>query len=200
MGNQLILLLLLLLLIRPDELCAQAQRTPMQPAPTPTQKGSMLLLHYRWRHDSLTLIKSERIPAAIKPPRPSPGKRSRNPATAVGEPRTAFSYELLGADGRWIATRYLQDPGLRRVEYREEGQAGMKSQVERADSADIFLRIPEADARTIRFFRHAGPLSPTSSSPPLRDPETEPKAAPKATAVGSDPRPSKAMVAEFPLR
>jgi hypothetical protein len=188
--------LLPLMLASAAQLRAQGPRPLMSPSP----KGSMLLLHYRWRHDSLALITSERVPAAIKLSRSSPEKRARNLAATDGEPRSAFSFELLGADGKRISTRYLQDPGLRRVEYQEKGQRGLKSQEERVDSADIFLRIPEADAKSIRFFRHADPSSPSA-----------PKASPDGTAKGSasggtgspvqgpGPLPSKSMIAEFPL-
>jgi hypothetical protein len=188
-----------LILAAAAQLCAQGPR----PLMSPPSKGSMLLLHYRWQHDVLTLIESQRVPAAVKPSRSSPEKRARILAATGEEPRSAFSYELLGADGKRISTRYLQDPGLRRVEYQEKGQRGLKSQEERVDSADIFLRIPEADAKTIRFFRHADPSFPSASSAP--------KAAPNGSAKGSasgetggpvqgpEPLPSKSMVAEFPL-
>jgi hypothetical protein len=173
------------------QILAQAPQPPMPSQP----KGALLLLHYRWRHDSLTLIDSRRIPAAVKVSRLSPEKRARGREAAGGEPRSAFSFELLDADGRRISTRYLRDPGLRRVEYQEKGQRGLKTQEERVDSADIFLRIPEADAKTIRFFRHDGPHAQSHtakatattaghSGAPAQDPE---------------PLPAKSLVAEFPL-
>ena len=159
----------------------------------------MLLLHYRWQRDALTLIKSERVPAAIKPSRSSPEKRARGPAAPGGEPRSAFSFELSGADGKTISTRYLQDPGLRRVEYQEKGGRGLKSQVERVDSADIFLRIPEADAKTIRFFRHAEPSSSSTAYAPSPSKADAKESAAGAPMQGPVPLPSRSMVAEFPL-
>lgn len=105
-----------------------------------------------------------------------------------GEPRSPFSFELLDAEGKWIATRYLRDPGIRRVEYREKGLRALKVQEESVDSSDIFLRIPEADAKTIRFHRHAEHFSPSGPSAP--------KPASKASA---NPLASKSLVAEFPL-
>jgi hypothetical protein len=161
--------------------------------PPPAPKGSMLLLHYRWQRDSLTLIRSERVPAAIKLSRSAPEKRNRGPAATGGDPRSVFSFELFDADGKRIRTRYLRDPGLRRVEYQEKGQHGLKSQEERVDSADILLRIPEADAKTIRFFRHSE--SPSSSP---SDAASKGSAAVAAAQGPGDP-PSKTMVAEFPL-
>jgi hypothetical protein len=192
------ILLLPLILASAARLFAQAPEPLMPPTPAPVPKSSMLLLHYRWQRDSLTLIKSERVPAAIKPSRSSPEKRARGPATGE-EPRSAFSFELSGADGKRISTRYLRDPGLRRVEYQEKGRRGLKSQEERVDSADIFLRIPEADAKTIRFFRHGEPASLSPPSPPSPSKAGANGTAGGASMQGSEPRPAKTMVAEFPL-
>ncbi|GEM_PF-2704445 len=117
-------------------------------------QGTLLLLHYRWRHDSLTLVESSRISAAVKLSRITPEKRARGIGWAEEGPRSGFSFEVLGPDGKRLASRFLQDPGERRVEYQVKGEHVLRSQVERVDSSDIFLRIPEAEASTIRFYRH----------------------------------------------
>lgn len=193
-----------LLLILASVAQVLAQVAPPSPAP----KGSMLLLHYRWQRDTLTLVSSVRVPAAVKLSRSAPERRSTGQAVTGGDPRSPFSFELLGADGKRIRTCYLRDPGLRRVEYQEKGRPGLKSQVERVDSADILLRIPEADARTIRFFRHAessaSRASSASSASWASSTASPSNPAPKGTAEhvaaqGPGAPSSKTMVAEFPL-
>ncbi|MDB5107055.1 MAG: hypothetical protein JWP91_4744 [Fibrobacteres bacterium] len=162
-------------------------------------EGTLLLLHYRWTRDTaaltdsvssignLTLIESQRVPAAVKTPRLTGAKRARMMAEASETPRSGFSFDLLGPDGRRLSTRFLGDPGVQRVEFQEKGDHGLRSQQRRVDTSDIYLRIPEPEARTIRFYRHARPAAP---------------AAPKAGAaevLGPQPSPRKTLIAEFPL-
>jgi hypothetical protein len=146
--------------------------------------GTLLIVHYRWKRDSLTLVESQRVPAKVKISRLTPDRLALHEAQSTEVPRSPFSYELMGADGKRIAVRYLQDPGIRRVEYQEKGERTLRTQVENVDSADIFLRIPEPDAQAIRFYRHAPPRA---------------KAAPKAGVQGPQPLPAKTLLAEFPL-
>jgi hypothetical protein len=163
------------------------------PAP-PT--GGMLLLHYRWRHDSLTLVESRRVPAAAKQSRLSAEKRRGESAPGRAAPPyqgapTGFAFELFGADGKRISGRFLQDPGIRRVEYQEKGEHVLRSQEERVDSADIFLRIPEADARTIRFYRHHAPRAHLAQGGVA--------SASAAPVQGPEAAPARSLIAEFAL-
>jgi hypothetical protein len=152
----------------------------------PASPKSTLFLHYRWHKDSLELVESKRIRAAVKPSRLSKEARARRLAEALERPHTPFSYDLIGPDGKRIATRYLDDPGVRYVEYQEKGDATLRRQEERVDSADIFLQVPEAEAKTIRFFRHAPPPKNESGKP-------------LAKTLGPAPLPAKTQIAEFPL-
>ena len=165
---------------------------------SPLQRpNTLLVLHYRWKHDSLTLIESDRIPAKVKVSRLSPVRRALLQADAATVPRSPFSYELMGANGKSLATRYLQDPGLRRVEYQEQGERTMRVQEEKLDSADIFLRIPEADAQSIRFYRHTPALPVKAGANAKATPKTT---APGASVIqGPQPLPAKTLLAEFPL-
>jgi hypothetical protein len=125
-----------------------------------SSQGTLLFLHYRWIRDSLTLVESKRIPAKVKPSRLAAKLAGEAPGSG---PRSGFSYDLLGADGGKLATRFLAEPGLRRVEFQEKGDPTLRSQEQRVDTTDIFLRIPEAEAKRIRFHRHA-PAEPQGLS------------------------------------
>lgn len=151
-------------------------------------KGTLLLLHYRWQRDTLTLVESSRVPAAVKRSRLSAEKRAGREARQSLGPPTGFSFELLNAEGKSISTRFLPEPGTRRVEYQEKGEHALRSQVERVDSADIFLRIPETDAKTIRFYRHQPPRANSAGQGTTGVPAQGPEAAPPRT-----------LIAEFPL-
>lgn len=151
--------------------------------PVPSN-GGMLLLHYRWKHDSLALVDSRRVPAAVKKSRLSAKTAPGREARLNQGPPTGFAFELLDAGGKRISGRFLPDPGTRRVEYQEKGEHVLRSQVESADSADVFLRVPEADARTIRFYRYRAPGAGAASGASVQGPETAP---------------ARSLIAEFAL-
>jgi hypothetical protein len=158
--------------------------------------GGMLLLHYRWRHDSLTLVEGRRVPAAVKPSRLSARKRRGESAPGRETPPyqgapNGFGFELLDADGKRISGRFLQDPGIQRVEYQEKGEHVLRSQEERVDSADIFLRIPEADARIIRFYRYHAPRAYLAGGGA--------RSASDAPVQGPGAAPARSLIAEFAL-
>lgn len=155
----------------------------------PVPRGSLLLLHYQWKHDTLSLVSSERVPAFTKIRRSSRIPIAPKPSWVDADPHAAFSYELLGAQGNPISMRYLEDPGIQRVEYQAPGDKTLRSEERRLDSADVFVRIPEPDARVIRFFRHT----------PAMGPITPPGAAAKSTAQGPTSPAVKTLLAEFPL-
>lgn len=144
------------------------------------KSGRILLLHYQWRHDSLSLVDKQWVPAAVKPKR---GRASGNPQgnqPGTEMPRSPFSYELLSAGGESISTGYLRDPGLQTVEVQEKGEHQIKTHERKVDSADVFLRISEPEAKTIRFYRHAASRG-------------------SAKRAGPEPIPAKTLLAEFPL-
>lgn len=158
-------------------------------ADEPVPRGSLLLLHYQWKHDTLSLVDSKRVPAFTKIRRSSRIPAAPKPSWIDAEPHAAFSYELLGAQGNPISIRYLEDPGIQRVEYQAPGDKTLRSEERRLDSADVFVRIPEPDARVIRFFRHTPAIGPL----------TPPGAAAKATAQGPTSPATRTLLAEFPL-
>lgn len=155
----------------------------------PVPRGSLLLLHYQWKHDTLSLVESKRVPAFTKIRRSSRIPTAPKPSWVEADPHAAFSYELLGAQGNPISTRYLEDPGVQRVEFQAPGDKTLRSEERHLDSADVFVRIPEPDARVIRFFRHT----------PAMGPITPPGAAAKAAAQGPASPATKTLLAEFPL-
>lgn len=148
------------------------------------KSGTLLLLHYRWRHDTLKLIESQRVKAAVKVSR-SRNRDARDQGTETA--RSPFSYEVISADGSLIAIKYLHDPGLRQVEVQDRGEHQLHREQSPVDSSDIFLRVPEPDAKAIRFYRHGtpGPAAKRSEG--------------AAAGLGPEPAPSKTLIAEFPL-
>jgi hypothetical protein len=170
-----------------------------KPGMNGTKSGRILLLHYKWRHDSLSLVDKEWVPAAVKPKR---GRARGNPHTdpaGTEPPRTPFSYELVSAGGDPISVGYLRDPGLQTVEVQEKGEHQIQPHERMVDSADVFLRISEPEAKTIRFYRHARPGSTGLN------PDAEGAAAKGAASGGSakragpEPASAKTLLAEFPL-
>jgi hypothetical protein len=155
-------------------------------ADEPAPRGSMLLLHYQWKHDTLSLVESKRVPAFTKVRRSSRAPAAPKPSWVDADAHGAFSYELLGANGNPITTRFLQDPAVQRVEYQAPGDATLRSEERKLDSADVFLRIPDPDARVIRFYRHTPAIGPVV---PLG----------KASAQGPSTPAMKSLLAEFPL-
>ncbi len=157
--------------------------------------GRILLLHYQWRHDSIALVDKQWVPAAVKARR---GRAAANPQTGMADveaPRTPFSYELLSADGKRISVGYLRDPGLESVEIQEKGEHQIQSHERKVDSADIFLRVSEPEAKTIRFYRHA---RPNAHAPDTTIPGAA-TASGAAKKAGPEPAPAKTLLAEFPL-
>ncbi len=160
----------------------------------PAPHGTLLLLHYQWKHDTLTLVESQRVAAAVKVRRSSRLPVAPKPSWVDDAPRSPFSYELLGAQGNPIALRYLEDPGVKHVEWQGKGDATLRREEHRVDSADIFLRVPEVEAKTIRFFRNAPAIGPALPAGKV------PGAAPKSgVAQGPTAPASRALLAEFPL-
>lgn len=171
-------------------------------------RGSLLLLHYQWKHDTLTLVDSKRVPAAVKIRRSSRLPVAPKPSWVEDAPRSPFSYELVGAKGNPIAVRFLQDPGMQHVEYQGAGDATLRREEHRVDSADIFLRVPEADAKTIRFFRHTpalGPVAPgngaANGNPAAKTGAAQGPVTPVGTVTPLGPvaPATKTLLAEFPL-
>jgi hypothetical protein len=158
----------------------------------PSGKGNLLVLHYRWRHDTLSLVESDRIHAALKPSR----SRAKDGADRAGirddAPRSPFSYEVVSGTGATLRAKYLPDPGVKRVEYQEKGDSQMRQQTVALDSSDFFVEVPEPEAKSIRFFRHGtpGPAAKRAGGASAR---------PGPTALGPEPAPSKTLLAEFPL-
>ena len=160
-------------------------------------RGSLLLLHYQWKHDTLTLVDSKRVPAAVKLRRSARLPVAPKPSWVEDAPRSPFSYELVGAKGNPIAVRFLQDPGMQHVEYQGAGDATLRREEHRVDSSDIFLRVPEADAKAIRFFWHTpaiGPMAPVNGAA-----TGVPAAKSGAAAQGPVAPATKTLLAEFPL-
>lgn len=157
----------------------------------PRGSGTLLLLHYRWRHDTLTLVESRRVPAAVKIPRS--WKRAESisspfPETAPAEePRGPLSYELISPEGRPLTVAYLREPGIRRVELQDSGETQLHRETIEVDSSDLFLRIPGTAARSIRFYRHGRPAPQAKRTACAGEP------------FGPQPAPVRALLAEFPL-
>lgn len=144
-------------------------------APAP----AALFLHYRWHKDGrIALVRSEKIPVRLKPSR-SAGRRpaALDPAGTAGG-QTVLTYALLSSRGDTLSEIPLRDPGILRVEYQEKGDTQLRNHAVAQDSGDIFLRIAEPEAASIRFFKWH-PLAPAG-------------ALPKAAA-------SKTLIAEFTL-
>lgn len=145
-------------------------------APQKSQAVPALFLHYRWHADgSLTLVSRKSIPARLKPSRSAANRRASGQAgeafqapTPVTGGATALSYALLNAKGDTLSETKLPDPRIQRVEVQEKGEAQLRSHTVRRDSGDIFLRIAEPEAASIRFFKWH-PLAPaTGGGAPLR--------------------------------
>jgi hypothetical protein len=174
---------------------AQAGGEPGGLAPggnAPLGKGNLLVLHYRWKHDTLSLVGSERIHAALKPSR-SRGKGGEGVEGIRDDaPRSPFSFEVVSGTGATLRTKFLPDPGTKRVEYQEKGETQMRQQTVSLDSSDVFVEVPEAEAKAIRFFRH-GPIGPAAKRAGAGS------AQPGPTPLGPEPAPSKTLLAEFPL-
>lgn len=167
-------------------------------APASDGKSDILFLHYRWRQDSFVLLEKKWLRGAVKPLR-SESARSASSGSASGGPSgltlpilSPIGYELLSARGEVLSTRFLRDPSVRTVETTEKGESVPRRHVRQLDSSDIFLRIASAEAKTIRFYRHApgypstGPLPKHSGGIPI-------------PPVASVAAPGKTLLAEFPL-
>lgn len=135
-----------------------------------SQAVPALFLHYRWHADgSLTLISRKAIPARLKPSRSAAHRKESDFQAPIPVPggATALSYALLNARGDTLSETKLPDPRIQRVEVEEKGEAQLRSHTVRRDSGDIFLRIAEPEAASIRFFKWH-PLAPAAGGAPLR--------------------------------
>jgi hypothetical protein len=165
-----------------------------------TGSGRILLLHYRWHKDSLRLIDKEWVRGAVKPVRGA-SKDAADPVLGNAQPpRSPFSYELVSADGAPLSVVFLQEPGVRRVETQEKGESQLRQHERKVDSSDIFLRVTDPDAKTIRFYRHkrgeARKKAPTTGGTDGGDGSGS---AASGTATASETNASKTLLAEFPL-
>jgi hypothetical protein len=165
---------------------------------SPIGKGNLLVLHYRWKHDTLSLVGSERIQAALKPSR----SRSKGDAGESGfrddAPRSPFSFEVVSGTGATLRTKFLPDPGTKRVEYQEKGESRMRQETVALDSSDIFVEVPETEAKTIRFYRHGriGPAAKRSGSGSASGTGSVQSG---PSQFGPEPSLSKTLLGEFPL-
>lgn len=165
----------------------------------PTQAPARaLFLHYRWHKDgAITLVSQNEVPSRLKPSRTSAargraaeGGRPAPELPAQGADRPWYSYALVSARGEVLAETRLPDPYQVRVEFQEEGDSRLRSQVARQDSGDVFLRISDSEARSIRFFQWH-PQAPAGALA---------KGASQAGAPAAGPEPSaRTFLAEFPL-
>lgn len=146
------------------------------------------ILHYRWYKDgTIRLVEKKEIRARLKPSRSSAHRkaagnpagidRTRRPSGMTGG-ENVLSYALFSAAGDTLEEVAIPDPARLRVEIQEKGESQLRSHSVERDSGDIFLRIAEPEARSIRFFKWH-PLAPKGSLP-------------KAAA-------SKTLIAEFSL-
>ena len=78
-------------------------------------KGTLLLLHYRWRSDFSHPTEMQPCPAAIKKSRLSAPQRAARDSWQDQWPRSGFSFELFDADRKHVSTSFLEDPGVLRM-------------------------------------------------------------------------------------
>jgi hypothetical protein len=165
-------------------------------AEEPAPRGSLLILHFRWKHDSLSLLDSRRVPAAVKTSRAAARARSAGPGRVDPAPASPFGYELVDSAGNAIAERFLDDPGVKHVEFQAPGDKTLRREERKLDSADVFVRVPEAGAKSIRFYRHRPAMGPEASMVPGPDREAMRKA---GAAQGPEAPAARTLLAEFPL-
>lgn len=181
------------------------QVSPAEESTRSTPTGKVLILHYRWRKDSLSLVDKEWVRASMKPSRSRSARKRLGMIPGPDAPRSGFSYELVSSQDISSEPHYLPEPGLQRVEFQEPGAHQMRQEERLVDTADIFIRVPEAEAKSIRFYRH-GPGEGASRNPAAvadtdADAGAEGKPLGKTTAIRQGPEPafSKTLLAEFPL-
>ncbi|GEM_PF-3484874 len=170
--------LLLMLATALDSAIAQAGAKTMGPA-----HGEILFLHYRWHHDTLSLVESQRIPALTKP--------ARGMGADAMEKRGPFQWEVVSDRGAVLSTQELPDPALKSVEYPEPGEKQLRRHEQRMDSADVFVRLvdPGPNAKRIRFYRrHAQKIGSVPENGPM----------PKASA-GAPQSNDRTLIGDFPL-
>ena len=161
---------------------------PNAQAPSASDAVKARFLHYRWHKDgSIALVGMQEIPARLKPSRSATHQQAARPVSGLNRFRppsgmtgdgNVLTYALFSATGDTLSQVAIPDPGELRVEIQEKGESQLRSHVVKQDSGDIFLRIAEPEAQTIRFFKWH-PLAPKG-------------ALPKAAA-------SKTVIAEFKL-
>lgn len=109
----------------------------------------------------MTLVSQRRVAVTLKPSR-SIGRAGKPARPALGGGPIALSYAVVSLRGDTLYEATLPDPRIRRVEFAEPGKPGLRSHAVQSDSGDIFLRIAEPEAKSLRFFQWRR-LAPSAS-------------------------------------